>query len=383
MPIRARKVRTGRRLAGPAGLAVLAASMLVATLAVVAFGRGMVSKGAVRDASAARGTIASSTPATSTPVKAAEAALASATATPAPAPPSRPATTPPVSHPATPAPAPKPASKPPVTAAAVPSVDAYKGLGSWVDIWEDGAWANPAATVRNMKSHGVKTLYLETANSKSPYALKDPSAIATFIRTAHANGMKVVAWYLPDMQNVNFDFGRVSQAIRFRTSDGQTFDSFALDIESPVVASQTARNTQLMALSTRIRNLVGPKYPLGAITPSPVGLSKAGSYWGSFPWASVARTYDVIVPMSYYTYHGDGNVAAYNDTIANMRILRSKPGCAKIPVHLIGGLAEGSSPSEVKAFVQATEKSGAVGGSLYSWSGTNPSHWDQLESLAD
>lgn len=294
--------------------------------------------------------------------------IASATPSPTVAP-SRPAT-----------PTPKPAVPKPA-AVAVDRVAAYRGLGSWVDIWEDRAWADPAATVRDMKAHGVRTLYLETGNSKASQALKDPAKTATFIRTAHGNGMKVVAWYLPEMTNVDYDFGRIAQALRFRTSDGQRFDSFALDIESPVVADQTQRNANLAALSKKIRGLAGKDYPLGAIIPSPSGLARNGSYWSRFPYTGLAQTYDIFVPMSYYTYHGNGGPAARDDTLANMRVLRSQPGCGSIPVHLIGGLTQDSTDSEVRAFVQAAEQTGAAGASLYSWTGMTAAQWAQLAAV--
>ena len=71
--------------------------------------------------------------------------------------------------------------------------------------------------------------------------------------------------------------------------------------------SVSARNAALEKLSSQIRSLVGADYPLGAIIPSPVGLSHKGSYWGNFPYQMLAEKYDVFVPMSYYTYHGDGS----------------------------------------------------------------------------
>lgn len=307
-------------------------------------------------------------------VSAVTTAPAATAATPAPAA-ARPVA--PVAKPVAPVAKPKPQAK------AVPvkaSADVYKGLGSWVDIYDDRAWNDPSAAVRDMARHGVKTLYLETGNSKAAFAVKSPSAVATFIRTAHANKMRVVAWYLPDLTNVQRDYDRVASAIGFRTSDGQKFDSFALDIESDAVKSVSDRNARLETLSRKIRALGGKTYPLGAIIPSPVGIAKNGS-WAPFPYTMLAGQYDAFVPMSYYTWHGKGNQAAYADTAANMRILHSQKGCANTPVHLIGGLAEESTPSEVRAFVQAGRASGAVGASLYTWTGTTDDHWKQLSAV--
>lgn len=258
------------------------------------------------------------------------------------------------------------------------SVAAYRGLASWVDIYDRRAWADPEATVKDMASHGVSTVFVQTGNSTSEHAIFDPPAQEAFIRAAHARGMKVVAWYLPSMVNVDYDYDRVASAIRFKTSDGQHFDSLALDIESTAIIPELARNKALDALSAKIRGLVGASYPLGAIIPSPVSLAKKAGHWDTFPYESVAKTYDVMLPMGYYTYEGRGTAVARAATLGNVRILRAQPGCAKVPIHLIGGLADKSTSGEVQAFANAARQSGCIGTSLYSWTGTTEADWKAL-----
>ena len=231
-----------------------------------------------------------------------------------------------------------------------------------------------------MKKHGVRTIYLETGNSRSKGDVFKSTQAQQFITAAHANDMKIVAWYLPDLKDLPRDYARIEKAIQLTTPGGERFDSFALDIESGAVKTVSKRNAALLKLSRQIRDSVGPTYPLGAITPSPVGLAKKGSYWGSFPYTELAGIYDVMVPMSYYTYHGDGAKVVRADTLGNMRILRAQKGCETIPVHLIGGVAEDSSAAELAAFVQAAHETGAIGVSFYSWSGTKAAHWAELAS---
>ena len=134
----------------------------------------------------------------------------------------------------------------------------------------------------------------------------------------------------------------------------------------------------LEQLSAKIRKLVGPTYPVGAIIPSPVGLTRPHSVWGNFPYSMLPRYYDIFVPMGYYTFHGKGAAAASADALGNVRILREQPGCADMPIHLIGGLAEKSTTAEVQAFANATQKSGCIGASLYSWPGTTKADWKAL-----
>ena len=42
---------------------------------------------------------------------------------------------------------------------------AYKGLATWLDIYDHAQWRSPDAAVQAMAAHGVETLFLETGNS--------------------------------------------------------------------------------------------------------------------------------------------------------------------------------------------------------------------------
>ena len=262
------------------------------------------------------------------------------------------------------------------------SIDAYRGLGAWVDIFDERAWKDPAAAVADMASHGVRTLYLQTGNSHSDTAFKDVAATEAFIRESHDHGLRVVAWYLPYLKDEALDLDRVTQAIRFRTSDGQSFDGFALDIESSSVKPESKRILALESLTFKIRAVAGPAYALGGIIPSPVGLAKKTGYWDTFPYEMVARAYDLLLPMAYYTYHGKGADAVYTDAKENMRLLRAEPGCATIPVHLIGGLAGKTTAAETAAFVRAVADTKCIGASLYDWVSTGAAEWQALSPVA-
>jgi hypothetical protein len=257
--------------------------------------------------------------------------------------------------------------------------DPYRGLGAWVDIYDDKAWADPAKAVAIMHSKGVRTLFIETANSSQPYAIMVPAKMRIFIRAAHAHKMNVVGWYLPELTALGRDYSRSAYAIRFHTADGQTFDSFALDIESGAVSDITPRNAALRSLSARLRKFAGPWYRLGAITPAPAAILKPNSNWPRFPFTMLAGYFDYFLPMSYYTFHGRGYSAAYADTTADMRVLRAQKGCEWMPVHLIGGLTEQSTAAEAAGFIKAAKTTGAIGASLYEYSGTTLAQWRQLK----
>jgi hypothetical protein len=274
-----------------------------------------------------------------------------------------------------------PAAVRPQAAAATPHIMMYRGLGTWVDMYDARAWDDPAAAAQDMLSHGVRTLYLETSNYHWSTAINRPAAVNGLIRECHARDIKVVAWYLPGFTKPSLDYARSMAAVRYRTPDGQKFDSFALDIEASLVKSISTRNSRLKTLSAKIREAVGKDYPLGAIIPSPAGMAKNATYWPRFPYKAVAAVYNVIVPMGYYTYHGDGYANAYNDTRANVLIIRTQTGRASIPIHVIAGDAAKSSASETLAYVRALRETGCIGGSMYDWATTSAASWSALVNV--
>jgi hypothetical protein len=262
-----------------------------------------------------------------------------------------------------------------------PNLEAYRGLGAWVDLFEDRAWRRPAKAVADMKAHGVRTLYLETSNYTQRRAIAFPREVGRFLEAAHARDMDVVAWYLPGFKDLNRDLRRSMMAIRFRTDSGERFDSFGLDIEASIVDSPSKRSRRLLTLSRQIRSRAGARYPLGAIIPSPRGIELAEGYWPGFPYVQLAQIYDVFVPMGYFTYHVSGSAGSHFDTVRNIEILRQEVGDPTVPVHLIGGIADDASGLEVRAFVHAVREHGLLGASLYNWSLTRDHDWTELEQV--
>lgn len=263
----------------------------------------------------------------------------------------------------------------------LPAPVPYRGLGTWVDIYDGRVFDAPEAAVRSMATRGVKTIYVETGNSGSKSSIFRPADMARLIRAAHRRKMKVVAWYLPTLRTPSRDLYRCVQAIRFKTRDGHRFDSFALDIESSAVKPVSERNRRLIWLSRKIRSASPSRYPLGAIIPSPVGMDLQADYWQPFPYEDLIGSYDVILPMTYYTYRWDGEQAVYDSMTRNVYTLRSKPGYETVPVHLIGGLASRSSAAEVRAFVTVANETKSAGASLYDWTTMKYYHWPELAKL--
>jgi hypothetical protein len=99
------------------------------------------------------------------------------------------------------------------------------------------------------------------------------------------------------------------------------------------------RSSRLVTQSRRLSDTAGPRYHLGAIVPSPVGMTMHASYWPGFPCRRLPEFYDVIVPTGYYTYHVKGCVKTCDESRENIRLLREKTGR-----NVIGFCARGSYP---------------------------------------
>lgn len=261
--------------------------------------------------------------------------------------------------------------------ASQPSRAAYDGLGTWLDIYSTKSWRDPEQEVAAMAQDGARTLYLETGNYRQSVDLVRPSALGRFIDAAHAAGLRVVAWYLPSFRNLRTDERRTVAAIRFRSASGQRFDGFALDIEATGVRLLPLRDARLLQFSAWLRRTVGPQYALGAITPSPIGMSP--SFWPDIPYSDLTRFYNVFLPMAYSTdraVHGRKATRAYlAATVAAIRVAAGDP---RLPIHLIGGLSWEMGVKETAGFMRAVADCAPVGYSLYSFPATRPGAWRAL-----
>ena len=267
-------------------------------------------------------------------------------------------------------------------------VDPYRGTGAWVDIYDHGAvWASPERTVARLSARGVDTLYLETANYHRPDpragVLWRPDRLARFIDAAHAHGVAVVAWYLPGLADPAVDRERLLATLELRTPTGGGFDSIALDIESTVIRDLVKRNRRMLALSSWLRTVAGPAYPLGAIVPDQRSSTNPPALWPHFPYAATRPYFDAYLPMAYSTARVRRWQDVYVYTAANVAFLRAATGDPRLPVHVIGGLASRLGPLASSAVVRAARDRRAIGVSFYKLSLSGWSQWRALASALE
>ena len=271
-------------------------------------------------------------------------------------------------------------------------VEAYRGLGTWVDVFDyvpafQNAGSAPSVTTRNfddMARLGVKTVYLQAAqdDERSPGNTIDPKLLGRMLRAAHDADLRVVAWYLPRFVDVRADFRRVRALLEFKADD-EEFDGFALDIEANRAVPDTdERNDALIDLSKRIRDRAGDR-PVGAVVLEPVLLEVVNpDFWPEFPWRRLASLYDVWLPMSYWTNRNSdsGYKEGFRYTDENIRRLRNNLDDDEAPVHAIGGIADTALVNDYAGFLRAAKKDDAIGWSIYDYNTTVSTAWPRLRS---
>ncbi|MEP7059392.1 MAG: hypothetical protein ABI828_01555 [Actinomycetota bacterium] len=268
----------------------------------------------------------------------------------------------------------------PIPIRADPVIAPFQGLGAWVDIY-DTSWAHPGAAVKEMAAHDVRTLYLETSNYNRNGPFVNKAGVIAFLDAAKRAHIDVIAWYLPGFLTPPEDVRRSIAAIRFRTPSGNRFTGFGLDIESPALSDAHLRTQRLIAESSSIRSRAGESYPLAAIIPQPRGMVHNPTYWPGFPYQNLAATYDVMMPMTYFSWHTHGTNGAHQIVSQNIDLIRQNVGNDHVPIHVIGGIAQESTPEATLGFVRAVRESGIIGASFYTLPGITKAQWKLLAGI--
>lgn len=255
--------------------------------------------------------------------------------------------------------------------------DPFRGFGAWVDVYDEKLWADPEGTVARIAERGIGTLFLQTASTITRGPIHYPRLTARFLEAARAHGIHAVAWYLPELLGAPKDLRRGLAAARFASPLGARFDGVGVDIEVTAEADDEVRARRLVDLSSRLRELVGPDYPLGAIVPSPI---RGPDFWPILPVPELARIYDAILPMAYWTFHVSGEEDAHEFISRSVEMLREEAG-RDVPIHVIGGIADPATPAELRGFVRAVRESEVVGASVYDVDTTDVEGWEVLDDL--
>jgi len=265
---------------------------------------------------------------------------------------------------------------------------AFKGLGAWVDTLDYSA-LSPATAVPVLKAHGVRTLYLGTARYDSATDILYPTGVDAWLAAAHAAGIRVAGWYVPDYADLTRDVRRTLAIATYVSVSpaGQRFDAIGIDSEYPLnVPSPSGWNQAVATHLAQVRT--GTALPVVAIVLPPVLMRgwPDPSRWATFPWSAIGANANAVAPESYWTSYtaanrcaaGDPQYCAYQYTRGNVLLSRQYTGLA---VHVIGGVGDTATVTQVADYVRAARETAAAGGSLYDYRTTQPGFWPYLEQL--
>jgi hypothetical protein len=238
-----------------------------------------------------------------------------------------------------------------------------------------------------MANLGASTLYLHVVNppGSSPDRLVDAQLVRAFLLRARLAGMRVVAWYLPSVVDVDADTKMLETIARFRVGPYR-FDSIALDLEDTTGVPDVAeRNKRIVQLTRRARRLLGDSRPLGAIVYPAVQLEVVNlALWPDFPYRQLRSSVDVWLPMAYYTFRDEesGYRDAARYTEESVQRLRTNLRDQKTAVHVIGGIADSTTPADYQALLRAAKTTKAIGYSVYDYATTSSAAWPYLRGDA-
>src|SRR3954471_3844715 len=280
----------------------------------------------------------------------------------------------------------------PAASADEPSLDVFSDVGAWVDVFDyaprlqnaDAEHRVTPDSIEDMAALGVKTLYVQVANPDGAPAnqLTDRAQLAALLSRAHERGIAVVPWFLPRAVTPADDLATMKRIVKLRVG-GEKFDGIGLDLESSEVPDIALRNRRTVAFAKQARKLVGGSIPIAAIVYPAVQLEVLNTtLWPDFPYAAVNRSVDLWMPMSYYTYRdtASGLRSAYRYTVDSVDRLRKRVGDPNVPVHLIGGLAEDSTPDDYVDMTRAARATDALGWSIYDYATTGTWAWPYLRN---
>jgi hypothetical protein len=140
------------------------------------------------------------------------------------------------------------------------------------------------------------------------------------------------------------------------------------------------RNQALVRLARKSRRVV-TDVPLGAIVLEPVLVEDVNpAYWPDFPWRAIRDSFDVWLPMSYWTNRStaSGWRDSFRYTSENVRRVRADLGRRDATVHAVGGVADRANPADYAGFVRAAQRTGTIGWSVYDYVTTSSSAWPRL-----
>lgn len=267
-----------------------------------------------------------------------------------------------------------------VTFRTVPDVAGkVAGKGMWLLF---GDWLNtPDSTLLSTAvADGITHLYLEVDTSHDGFY--GGRALDDLLRQAHDDGIAVVAWVYPYLDDPATDVTAAQQVIAFRTPHGALADGLAADIEEQLGAT---------AVSTYAQGVRQALTAAGPYAGPFVGVVLPPDQSPGYPYAALAPYVDVWAPMDYWDVaeHDYTYAEVYTWVAKGMATITSAAGRGGIPFDpILQAFNELSLPfydpsaEALTAAAQAALQNGAPGVSFYRWGTADAAQWAAIAALS-
>lgn len=260
-------------------------------------------------------------------------------------------------------------ARPPATPAQLAPL---RGKGMWLT-YPVLRTSPVSAIVRAARAAHLTHLYVEVARSGQGFY--GGPGLAALLPAAHHAGIRVIAWVYPFLRDVSSDIVMSLAAARYVAPSGDRPDGLLADVEDnmsgPVVD----------AYGGILRAALGPRALMAVATFPPQ------SFFGqAYPFAVVARDWDVIVPMDYWhelrRAYTPGEVYDYVRRSVALIRTRTRPD---MPVEVLGQTFDRfesgvNSPSgaEIAACIAAARDSHALGVGFFEWNHATLDEWGAI-----
>src|SRR5256714_2981189 len=226
------------------------------------------------------------------------------------------------------------------------------------------------------RAAGLSHLYVEVGDSAHGY--EGGAAWAALLPEASRAGSRVLAWLFTYLCDRPADVALRVAAARYVAPRGDRTDGLLADVEE-TLAEGTVR-----AYGQVLRALLGPN-ELMAIATFPPQAHKGQTY----PLATAALSWNVIVPMDYWHVQSRAYSAAevYQFVRESVQLIRAQTR-ADEPVEVLGQMfdpyrdgANSPGAAEIAACAAAARDGGAAGVSFFDWSHATAQEWQALAVL--
>jgi hypothetical protein len=245
------------------------------------------------------------------------------------------------------------------------------GTGMWIHEWPKTMHGNARQVIGRARAYGVTTIYVRTGTKKAGFN-GGPILHALLPQTRGTN-IKIVAWDFPTLENPAADARRLAAAVRYRAgSDSPQVAAVAPDIETGAEGTRSSWRRVSAYLQT-LRRLL-PHTPILTTVPWPSEQRR-----GRYPYATVARYSNAIMPMAYWYNRNPLAVTQYSIRWLRRYHRPVLPVGQGFDSHIDARyLPHSNQTREVTLFFRAALGERVTAVSLWSWQTAGPAQWHAL-----